>query len=227
MSRPLLLDLFCCEGGAAMGYHRAGFDVIGVDIVPQPRYPFPFIQADALNPPFNIWPFDAIHASPPCQAYSVTRYSHSKEHPDVVAATRQLLEVSGLPWVIENVPGAPLRSPVTVCGASLNLTATDVDGDRLVLRRHREFESNVYLMTYECACRRYRREGVQIGGVYGGGRSDRNNSWTRGGYTPPKAQRAELIGCDHMTMHGLSQAVPPAYTEHIGQQLLTHLAAST
>src|SRR6476661_8232697 len=102
--RPRLLDLFCGAGGAAVGYHRAGFDVVGVDINPQPRYPFEFHQGDALTALEHNWQrFDAVHASPPCQHYSITRHSHAKEHPDLVAATRQALQATGLPWVMENV----------------------------------------------------------------------------------------------------------------------------
>ena len=106
--RPRLLDLFCGAGGAAMGYYRAGFDVVGVDIKPQPRYPFEFHQGDALAYPTDR--FDAIHASPPCQAYSqgtLSQRARGDVYPDLVAPTRQTLNCSGLPWVIENVPGAP------------------------------------------------------------------------------------------------------------------------
>src|SRR5262249_42856191 len=127
--KPRLLDLFCGAGGAAMGYHRAGFEVVGVDIKPQPNYPFQFVCADALavlrgeadidiGRPERI---DAIHASPPCQAYSVLKHLSSGDHPDLVAETRTLLQSTGLLYVIENVPGAPLRDPVTICGSSLGL----------------------------------------------------------------------------------------------------------
>jgi hypothetical protein len=122
--RPRLLDLFCGAGGAAVGYHRAGFDVVGVDINPQPRYPFEFHQADAMT--FPLDGFDAIHASPPCQAYSHgTPPDKRSNHPDLLDATRDRLNAAGLPWVIENVPRAPLRSPVILCGSQFDLTAHD------------------------------------------------------------------------------------------------------
>ncbi|WP_344088985.1 DNA cytosine methyltransferase, partial [Luedemannella helvata] len=143
--RPRLLDLFCKAGGAGAGYHAAGFDVIGVDIEPQPDYPFPFIQADALS--VDPTGFDIIHASPPCQAYSqATPASRRHLHPDLVAPTRaKLREAVGrvggpIGYVIENVPGAPMVDPVTICGDSL----------RLGVRRHRLFESNLSLVGTTC-----------------------------------------------------------------------------
>jgi hypothetical protein len=119
MGRPVLLDLFCGAGGAGMGYHQAGFDVIGVDINPQPRYPFRFVQGDALDVLAGwdlMQPFDAIHASPPCQAYSALRTMPGVgKHPELVDVTRRALERTGVPWVIENVPGAPLRVGLQAC----------------------------------------------------------------------------------------------------------------
>lgn len=231
MTRPRLLDLFCCEGGAAVGYHRAGFDVVGVDIIAQPRYPFDFHQADALT--FPLDGFDAIHASPPCQGFSVTRHTHDKEHADLLTPTIvRLRQVSCVPWVVENVPGAPLPSSVEMCGASMGCVASDTDGAPLVLRRHRLFASNVTLFVPPCACSRYRRAGIRVGGVYGGGpenrkMANRDRRTFRGGYTPVKSVCADLIGVDHMTRYGLNQAIPPAYTEHIGAQLLEHLRVSS
>lgn len=225
-----LLDLFCCEGGAGAGYARAGFEVVGVDIDPQRRYPFEFHQADAVEYLLaHGHEFDAIHASPPCQAYSITKHSHSIEHPELVEPTRAALLSSGKPFIMENVPGAPLLNYITLCGAAFGCEATDVDGAPLVLRRHRLFESNVFLLAPPvCACRTYRRRGFTVGGVYGAGSSDRNHAKEvlRGGYTPAKAARAELIGADWMTLHGLSQAIPPAYTEWLGGQLLGHIEAA-
>jgi DNA (cytosine-5)-methyltransferase 1 len=113
-----------------MGYHRAGFDVIGVDIEPQPRYPFPMVVADALAPPFDLSMFDVIHASPPCQAYSVATLQHRERHTyvDLVAPTRDMLVAAGVPYIIENVVGAPLVNPIMVCGSGLGMVR---------IRRHR------------------------------------------------------------------------------------------
>lgn len=216
---PTLLDLFCCEGGAALGYRRAGFDVVGVDVKPQPRYPFEFVQADAMT--FPLDGFDAVHASPPCQAYSVTKHSHGRSHPDLIGLLLARFAELSTPWVIENVPGAPLpSSAVELCGAAMRCVAVDDDGSLLVLRRHRLFASNVPLTAPPCACAEFRRAGVQVAGVYGGGGQRRGANANRGGYTPRKRVRAELIGAHHMSRDGLSQAIPPSYTEHVGAQLL-------
>lgn len=219
-----LLDLFCCEGGAGTGYAQAGFDVVGVDIAPQPRYPFEFHQADAIEYVTEHWrEFDAIHASPPCQAYSITKHSHGKDHPDLLEPTRMALIATGLPYIIENVVGAPLIDPVLLCGTMFNLSAIDVDGEPLVLQRHRLFESNVWLMSAGgCS-----HDGRQVAGVYGGSRhrnvSDRDSPSRRGGYTPLGSVRAELMDMPWATQHGLTQAIPPAYTEFLGRQLMNHL----
>lgn len=204
-----------------MGYHRAGFDVVGVDIAPQPRYPFEFHQADALEYLAAHWQdFDAIHASPPCQAHSITRNTHTVEHPDLLPPTRELLEQIGLPYIIENVPGAPLLDPLLLCGSMFGLKAPDTDGQLLALRRHRLFESNVWLMgAGGCV-----HDATPVGGSYGGARHKRpedRDGYRRGGYTPAVEVRADLLGVDWpMTQHELAQAIPPAYTEYLGDQLL-------
>lgn len=251
--RPKLLDLFCCEGGASTGYNRAGFDVYGVDLFEdysQKRYPFPSHKGDAILAlarllagealPFisprgmdvvehlGLVDFVAKAASPPCQAYSITKHSHSNEHPDLIGPVRYLLRQTGLPYVMENVPGAPLDNPLTLCGTEFDLMAEDADGRPLHLKRHRLFESNVFLIgNGGCRCREFKRRGIGVGGVYGGGSVDRTHAKEvrRGGYTPGKSVREALIGADWMTLHGLSQSIPPAYTEHIGAQLLAHLRA--
>jgi DNA (cytosine-5)-methyltransferase 1 len=134
--KPRLLDLFCGAGGAAMGYHRAGFDVVGVDVNPQPRYPFEFVQADALTYPLEG--FDAIHASPPCQPWTRKTPTwgrarvHYPDHPQLIEPTRDRLHASGLPYVIENVVGAPLRAQVMLCGSMFGLR----------IQKHRLFEGN-------------------------------------------------------------------------------------
>lgn len=257
MSRPRLLDLFCCEGGASTGFHRAGFDVYGVDLFKRTddkgrtvgpsrdRYPFPSHQGDVIevmtrllagealeftSPTGEVeWltlaDFAAVAASPPCQAYSVTKHTHDNEHPMLVEPVRALLVATGLPYVIENVVGAPLLDPLLLCGSEFDLTAYDPAIDETVrLERHRLFESNVFLLG-NGGCRHDRR--VQVAGVYGGGSSDRRHAKEvrRGGYTPAKEVRAALLGgVDWMTLWGQAQSIPPAYTEHLGRQLLDHLA---
>ena len=209
MTRPLLLDLFCCEGGAAMGYHRAGFDVIGVDIEPRPKYPFPFVQADALNPPFDLSSFDAIHASPPCQAFSAMTPA-GNSHPDLIEPVRAMLQASGLPYVIENVPGAPIDATLVLCGTMFGKD----------YQRHRLFESNV-LMLNGMACDHSR----DCWGVYGlGGEftGERPGGGSRGKKAGTERAR-DLFGMPWASRNGVSQCIPPAYTEFIGQQMLVAL----
>lgn len=223
--RPRLLDLFCGAGGCSVGYKRAGFDVRGVDSIPHPHYPYPMTVGDAMDvlaDDGRLATFDVIHASPPCQAYSITKHTHSVEHADLYAPVRAALvdwaaRTGGL-WVIENVPGVPMPDYVTLCGSMFDLRATDEDGTALALRRHRLFESNALLMA-PGPCR---HDGTQVGGVYGGGSSDRRHAKEvrRGGYTPKVHVRRELMGIDWMNGDDLSQAIPPAYTEHLGEQLL-------
>ena len=225
MNRPRLLDLFCGAGGAAMGYHRAGFEVVGIDLHPQRRFPFEFVQGDAME--YMRLPrwwagFDVIHASPPCQAYSITKNAHGREHPDLVPETLGRLQASGLPWVCENVVGAPLPDAVTLCGSMFDLTAWDhYIGQTIQLKRHRLFQSSEYLMA-PGPCRHIK--GMRVGGVYGG-------AWSKnktldptvkrtGGYAPPDDVQRELMGIDWMTRKQLNQAIPPAYTEWLGRQLL-------
>lgn len=222
-SKPRLLDLFCGAGGAAVGYARAGFEVVGVDLKKQRRYPFEFIQADAMTYPLEG--FDAIHASPPCQHYSIATAGAGEgvreKHPALIEPIRERLVASGLPYVIENVVLAPLVDPITVCGTMFGLTSIDTDGQQLFLRRHRLFESSVVLRHGTCRCVEWKKRGWWIGGVYGGGRSKR---WEaryvrRGGYTPHVDKRRELMAIDWMTMAELNEAIPPAYTEYVGLQL--------
>ncbi len=213
--KPRLLDLFCGAGGAAMGYSRAGFEVVGVDIKPQPRYPFEFIRADALEWMRYMFGelddcfFDAIHASPPCQAYSVaTPTAKRGSHADLVAETRELLEATGLPYVIENVPGAPLRNPVIICGSSLGLK----------VRRHRLFETNWPLMVPPCA---HGMQGQPVG-VYGGGTG---KGQKRGRKVMSSAEALEVMEMPWADRAGATQAIPPRYTEMVGTQLLQHIHA--
>lgn len=216
-----ILDLFCAEGGAAVGYHRVfpRATIVGVDIVDRPRYPYEFVRADALT--FDLDGFDVIHASPPCQMFSVTKGFQAKQRVDMLRPMLRKLERLDVPWVVENVPGAPMPEAVVVCGAALGNTATDVDGTKLVLKRHRLFCSNVPIEGTGCRCNAYRDKGYKVGGVYGAGPEIRRNSGGifRGGYVPNRDVCAALIGCEHMTKWGLAQAVPPSYTEFIARQL--------
>jgi len=218
---PRLLDLFCGAGGCSVGYARAGFEVVGVDIEHQPDYPFAFIQADVLALT-GCGRFDAIHASPPCQAHTAMKTMwNAGNHKNLIPETRKLLRAVGLPYVIENVVGAraELESPVELCGASLGLGSVTHD-----LARHRLFETNWSLMVPPCA------HGARpVIGFYGdhvrdrrrvGGSSDRGRDI--GVSLADKRRLAnEAMGIDWMqTWTGISQAVPPAYTEHVGDFLM-------
>lgn len=205
-----LLDLFCGAGGASMGYHRAGFCVTGVDIEPQKNHPFEFVQADALSLSMDfLRQFDAIHASPPCQAYSISRNNGChKNAPELIVQTRDLLRAIGKPYIIENVVGAPLFEPIMLCGASFGLGASGMD-----LPRHRLFELSFTLLAPPCVHRR-----GQTIGVYGSG----TNSWHKKkiGRCLKVSEMKEAMGIYWMTHKELTQAIPPAYTEWIGGQLL-------
>lgn len=217
--RPVLLDLFCKAGGAARGYADAGFEVIGVDIEPQRHYPYTFVQGDALNPPFDLSKFDAIHASPVCKRFSkVTKTRVNPEiHPDQIAPIRALLETSGRPYVIENVPEAPLIDPITLCGSMFDLD----------VQRHRVFEANWPLAEHHWPCR-HKIWAPRFTPARSTGRPGRGKVVTvagRGGWGV--GQYAEdwrrAMQIDWMTVDELAQAIPPAYTEFIGRQWINHL----
>jgi DNA (cytosine-5)-methyltransferase 1 len=221
-SKPRLLDLFCGAGGCSVGYARAGFEVVGVDIKPQPRYPFEFHQADALT--FPLDGFDVIHASPPCQAYSVLRRANpGAEYPELVEPIRARLQESRKPYVIENVPGAPLKFSLLLCGSMFGLGS----GARY-LQRHRLFETS-HLILAPGSCHHV---GEAIG-VYGGAdgsiyirkliKKSPGPYVRRGGYQGLKTECAEAMDIDWMTRTELTQAIPPAYTEWIGRQLLDQI----
>lgn len=202
-----------------MGYHHAGFDVVGVDLSAKAlrRYPFPSVRADA------VWfirehghEFDAVAGSPPCKVHTKLQKQHGNRlgHLDLIPDTRAAMIATGRPWIIENVEGAPLDHPLLICGASFGLGADCTDGWRS-LRRHRLFESSEPLMGPGCAC-----GSASSVGVYGhGGHIDGQQ-----GYQANKAEATQALGIDWMTRDGLSQAIPPAYTEFLGGQLLDHLA---
>lgn len=191
-----------------MGYWRAGFDVVGVDINPQPNYPFEFHQADALT--FPVDGFDAIHASPPCQQFTV--YNNNRkhvrgDHPNFIPQTRAKLIASGLPYVIENVPGAPLLAPIRLCGTSF---------PPLEVRRHRLFESNIAIIPPPCNHGRLTERKYP-------GSSNRPNGRTVcnvGEWRVPLPIQQKAIGIDWMTLAEISQAIPPTYTELIGGFLI-------
>lgn len=213
------LDLYCCGGGAGYGYRLAGLDVTGVDLYPQPAYPFRFIQADAVGYLLEYGHrYDFIHASPPCQAHSDLRNAwNAHEHEDLIPATREALITVGRPYVIENVEGAPLKNPVILCGSMFGLGTREYK-----LVRHRQFETSFELPQPGDACREDPRPVV---GVYGGKVRNRRaiasgSQRSRVGTTLPLAVGQEATGIGWLNGVKLSQAVPPAYTRYIAEQWL-------
>jgi DNA (cytosine-5)-methyltransferase 1 len=226
--KPRLLDLFCGAGGAAMGYSRAGFGVVGVDIHPQPNYPFEFVQADALgflidagHDRFRFGPFDAIHASPPCQAFTSMQAvaRNADAHEDLLEPTRRLLEQTGLPYIIENVPGAPLIEPFTLCGTMFPGHQLHVGNDARELHRHRLFETNWDVGLLPQCLHRWKAAGVYGDHLRMGRRS------SQGEFSGAVALElgSKVMGIDWMTWPELTQAIPPSYTQWIGTQLVWHL----
>jgi hypothetical protein len=210
VTKPRLLDLFCGAGGAAMGYSRAGFEVVGVDVNAQPHYPFEFHQADAMTYPLDG--FDVIHASPPCQAYTRKEATwgrarnHWLEHPDLLGPTRDRLAATGLPYVVENVPGAPIRAQLQLCGTMFGLR----------IAKHRLFEGNWAMPMAPATC----------------DHRDVYNPWSGKGRSADKLRAAQ--GTPWIPMSGgasrkagvtgdLFNAIPPAYTEHVGRALMAHM----
>lgn len=215
MSRPRLLDLFCGAGGAARGYERAGWEVVGVDLMPQPHFPFEFIQADAIEylSETGAEGFDHIHASPPCQAYSRLRtlpWLRDKVYWDSIPPTRAALQAIGKPWTMENVEGAPLDG-ITLCGTMFGLEWED----GTPLYRHRLFESTEFML----APGHPKHTRTLVAGPLLKNRARLNNGYVIGGHQ--NGLRAMgAMGIDWMTGKELSQAIPPAYTEWLGLELL-------
>ena len=216
--RPKCLDLFCCAGGAGMGYYLAGFEVVGIDIEMQPEYPFEFIQDDAIKfVKEHGHEFDFIHASPPCQhftKYNNCRKNLKEKYEDLIEPTRQALIESGKPYVIENVVGAPLLNPITLCGSMFGLD----------VRRHRLFESNIDLEQPKC------KHEIWQPNRYPGGRSrERGNARVLcrgtievGRWNIPIETQKAGMGIDWISnLRKLSESIPPAYTKFIGEQVVS------
>lgn len=219
------LDLFCGAGGAGMGLHRAGFDVVGVDIKPQRRYPFDFIQADAMAPPVRLSDFDLIWASPPCQGYSIMRnlpWLRGREYPMLIPAVREMLADSGVPYIIENVNQARKTAKLPeginggyLCGAMFGLP----------LYRHRRFETSFYWMvpghakhtavirpSHSLAGRSRDMTFAEFPG---------RRSGTDVGHGPGARKKAkEAMGVEWMSSNEASQAIPPAYSEYLGRAFM-------
>ena len=200
-----LLDLFCGAGGAGMGYHRAGFEVHGVDIAPQKNYPFHFVQQDALDylRKYGMY-FDVIHASPPCQRHSAMSHCRpglAEKYPDLIEPVRELLVELDVPWVIENVPGSPLNNPITLCGHMFGLE----------LYRHRLFESNIKLDQPA--------HPAHVKPASKAGHWKPGTVMSVSGHIAPIAKAREVMGIDWCNREELSESIPPAYTQHIGEQI--------
>jgi DNA (cytosine-5)-methyltransferase 1 len=205
-----LLDLFCGAGGASMGYDRAGFEVTGIDLKHGKRYPYTYIKGNVMDFIHDVdflRSFDVIHASPPCQTFSATKHlrnaqGRSTDKLDLVEPVRSALIAAGVPYVIENVIGAPLVNPVTLCGSAFGLK----------VRRHRLFESSEPLTGTTCS---HATQGKPVG-IYGSMRDEIPN----GGHTAKTMEEAnQAMGITHMIWSELVESIPPAYTEYIGKQL--------
>lgn len=206
------LDLFCGGGGVSMGLHRAGFDVVGVDIEPHPEYPFTFIQGDALAPPVRLTDFDLICASPPCQAYTMAQRIQGRDHADLVVPVREMLVASGVPYCIENVPGSPLRRPIELCGSMFGLRTF----------RHRLFEASFPLE------QPWHPAHELVGSQAKMGRPPKEGEFIQvvGNFSGVDLAR-KAMGIDWMNRDSLAQAIPPAYSEFIGRAFLAqHLSRS-
>ncbi|MGW0930671.1 SAM-dependent methyltransferase [Streptomyces sp. NPDC002644] len=206
---PRLLDLFCCQGGASAGYVAAGFEVVGVDINPQPRYPFKFLQCDAIDFVANHGiEFDAIAASPPCQAHTNAQKIQKNVHVDLIPRTRHFLNQTGRPWVIENVVGAPLRNPQMLCGEMFGLETY----------RHRLFETGGGFTFQAPEHPEHKAKTTKMG------RPVKPGEYMHivGNFTGVDKAR-EIMGMPWATREGLREAIPPIYTEYIGTQLMKYL----
>jgi DNA (cytosine-5)-methyltransferase 1 len=228
----IILDLFCGAGGAAEGYFNAGFDVVGVDVKPMPRFPFDFMQADALASldallsggvvlGRRLKDFAAIHASPPCQRWSTMSNcapGTKEKYPDLIEPVRLRLKATGLPYVIENVPPAPLIDPLVLCGSQFGLTVWWPHKERLYgLRRHRKFECS-----FTVPDRGPHDHSLPAISVVTDGPGDawRKKHGSTAGYS--QVTRS-LMGINWMSGHELAESIPPVYTEYIGVHLYYYL----
>lgn len=222
-----LLDAYCGEGGAGMGYSRAGFEVFGIDNSKArlKNYPFESVHVDDAIPYIlaHGHEFDAIHASPPCTGYSIGTAALTdrlERYDRLIAATREALIATQRSYVIENVMGAirELRTPGLLCGRMFGLAATDTDGTPLVMDRHRLFETNWLFMPPEHPAH---DKALQVAGAYGGARRDKADARLirKGGYVPSVEVQRELLGTPWMSEKGCQLSIPPAFTTYIGEQL--------
>ena len=223
MSKPVLLDLFCCAGGAAVGYHRAGFEIVGIDINPQPNYPFFFAQTDALKMPAEVLStFDAVHASPPCQAYSdlAKRNGNGDDWPKLIEPVRDLLSRSGVPFIIENVDGAPLKQPTVLCGTMF---------EELRVLRHRLFETTFPVTAPEHRPHPKVHTFDRRKSHYGKTDEWRDYVMVTGGGNCTIAAAHDAMGIDwcRLTKREINESIPPAYSQFIGQALLEHWQVQT
>jgi DNA (cytosine-5)-methyltransferase 1 len=236
---PLALDFCCKAGGASAGMVLAGFRVIGVDIEPQPAYPYEFVKADVVKYGAELierYRPAVVIGSPPCKTHTALKHAARAtaarwDHVDIIADVRAIFRASGLPYVIENVEqaAAHMVNPMTPCGTEFGLSTLDAEGERRWLKRHRLFESNIMLMRNggcaDCSGRPGRRP---IGGVHGGGGGKPRNpigkdGRKRGGYQFHAAAARDVLGVPWMNRDECAQAIPPAYTKHIGEQLMRYI----
>lgn len=201
-----ILDLYCKQGGASRGYELAGFEVVGVDIEAQPRYPYEFVQADAIEylQTQDLSRFSAIHASPPCQKHSRLNAIWRRDYPDLIAATREALIEIGLPYVIENVQGAPLEETFMLCGRMF--------GQRYF--RHRYFETSFFVLAPVHVP--HRMKAPRTSGLP----QNDNEVYSFFGHFSGVREIADYIGCEWMNREGVANAIPPVYTEWIGRRIV-------
>jgi DNA (cytosine-5)-methyltransferase 1 len=206
--KPRLLDLCCGQGGASRGYHDVGFDVTGVDLVPQPYYPYTFIQADALDyVAQHGTEYDAIHASFPCQAFTKAWKIRKNEHIDLVTPGRTLLQATGRPWVMENVPGSPLHDWIELCGCMFR---------DLNVYRERWFEPSPDVHLIQPPHRRHDQRITKMGRPPQPG----ERMHVVGNFSGVAAAKAAM-GIEWMTREGLRESIPPAYARFTGAAVMT------